>query len=159
MHLLNWPRLKAPWGADTKAQDNATAAASAIAHKTDSSFWLPELGRTERDADFHLLWQHCMHSQILPDALKRMRRRNLEYLAAHSGDVFYVVEERIHGETAKPTQRQIIKQHNVKLQENAARATYELERRDRVRGVITTTFIAAAIGAVAGGLFASGIWP
>jgi len=157
IRFMGFPRLKPPWGAGHRVHHRGEAAAAQ--HPVDDNHWLPQLGATERVPDFHLLWQHCMRSQILPDAMKRMRRKDLEYLAAHSGDVFYIMEHASeNAEDDEPT-RQIHRLNNEKLQANAVRAKYELERRDRVRGVITTTAIAAAIGAVAGGLFASGLWP
>lgn len=155
LHLFGWPRLKPPWGLSAVVRERAKK--SAEGYLIDE-YYLPDLGATERDPELHMLWSHCMRSQITPDALKRVQRKHLEYLAAHSGDVFLVVEKTLHGDDVKDVPPRVIKQHNVKLQANAVRATYELERRDRVRGVITTTFIAAAIGAIVGGLFASGIW-
>lgn len=106
-----------------------------------------------------MLWQHCMRSQITPQSLKRMKRHHLEYIAAHSGDVTYVVEEHIHGDETKPGQRQIVSGRNLKLQESAFRAKYELERRDRQKAALFTSLIAALIGAVVGGLLALGVWP
>ena len=157
MHFFGWPRLKPPWGLSAVVQERAMK--SAQAHQIDEYF-LPQLGATERVPEMHMLWSHCMRSQITPGALKRMQRRYLEYLAAHSGDVYYVLERSGEvGGQVEDVDKRVMKLRNLKLQENAVRARYELERRDRQRAALFTTLIAAAIGAVAGGLFASGIWP
>jgi hypothetical protein len=79
-----------------------------------------------------------MRSQITPEALKRMKRRHLEYLAAHSGDVYYVLEPSGDiGGQAKEADKKVVKLRNLKLQENAFRATYELERRDRQKTALS----------------------
>ena len=148
-HLFGWPRLKAPWGAAAVVQERGEK--SAEAHQIDE-YYLPALGATERDPELHMLWSHCQRTQITPKAIKRMKRHHLEYLAAHSGEVYYVIEKRDLTEGVDP-EFEAVRSHNIKLQANAVRATYELEHRDRVRGVITTTSIAAAIGALVGRLF------
>ena len=61
-----------------------------------------------------------------------MKRHHLEYLAAHSGEAYYVIEKRDFTEGADP-EFEAVRSHSIKLQANAVRATYELERRDRVR--------------------------
>lgn len=169
-HPPGYPRLKPPWGVSEEVQRIADK--SAEDHPTDE-YHLPELGATEQDPELHMLWSHCKRSQITPDALKHMKRYYLEYIAAHSGDVYYILRRPSKAEEQDQAQgeedgddpqgdQQVVKMRNLKLQENAFRAKYELERRDRRNAALFTTFIAASVGALLGllgGLLASGVWP
>lgn len=146
---FHFPPVRSPYGADQAAVEAARKAASG--HQTDEH-WLCQLGGTERDADFHLLWQHCMRSQILPENLKRLRRRDVEYVAAHSGDVVYLVRD-----PADKDRIDRVSGRNLKLQENATRAKFELDRRDRRNAAVAATLIAAFIGTAAGGVL-DDIW-
>ena len=149
------PRLNPPWGVSAVVEERAKD--SANAYQIDE-YYLPDLGATEKDPEMHMLWSHCQRSQITPQAMKRMKRRHLEYIAAHSGDVTLIMQPMTaDGQVMENEEKHLVSGRNLKLQENAFRAKYELERRDRVRGVITTTFIAALIGAIVGGLFSAGI--
>jgi hypothetical protein len=132
-------RLRSPWGASEI--DVIQARADAAKHGRPDRWFLPVLGATESNPDMHLIWQHCMRSQILPSAIRQLGRDELEYLAAHSGEAFFVNQEGA-----------LLRGQIEKLRANADRARYELERRDRIKASSLVTFIAAAIGGGAGGL-------
>ena len=153
-HPPGRPRLKPPWGMSETQQRNAEKAAAN--HPLDNHY-LPDLGATETIPEMHLLWQHCMRSQITPDALRRMKREHLLYLAAHSGEVTYLMPELDDNGLPIPGTQQLVQGRNPKLQENALRAKYELERRDRRNAAVYTTLIAATMGALVGGLLTN--WP
>ena len=76
--------------------------------------------------------------------------------------MFLLVDQTLHGDDAKNIPPTVIKRHYMKLQENAVRARYELERRDRRNGALMTTLIASLVGAtlgLLGGLIVTGTWP
>lgn len=133
--IFGFPRLKPPWGAS--AETLRLAEKSAKDHPVDKYF-LPQLDATEQNPDWHLLSSHCLRNQIRPEMMRRMRRSDLEYIAAHSGIVMVFRD----GE--------LVQHREEKLRENAERARYVLERRDRLRAASWTTFLAAAVGGAAG---------
>jgi antitoxin component of MazEF toxin-antitoxin module len=135
----HFPPLRSPYGASAQT----IAAVKGAATVERGPFFLSSLGATEQDFGLHLLWQHCMANQILPENLKRLPRREVEYLAAHSGDVVYVQIDAGGEVVASAPGR------NLKLQENAARAQQELQRRDH-RNSAWATSVAALIGGAVG---------
>lgn len=87
---------------------------------------LPGLGYTESSVEWILLRKHAGNGQIRPEILRRMRDRDLEYLA---------------GDTS-----QIVTAEDRKVAENAARARRVLAHRSAWRTVVVGTVIATAIG-------------
>jgi hypothetical protein len=82
-----------------------------------------------------------MNRQIEPQAMRRLPRNELEYLAAHSGEAYFRTQN-----------GQLAVAQIEKLRANADRARYELERRDRLKAAFLTTVLAAAVGGAAGGV-------
>lgn len=135
--LIGFPRIEPPYGA--KAETQSKANESATDHPLDD-YHLDRLGATETNPDSHLLYSHCLRSQIRPENLRRMRVNDLRYIASHSGVVYAYDEE-----------GNLREGFAEKLRANAHRAELELDRRHRWAVGIWTTLI-AAIGGVIGGL-------
>jgi len=121
-----YPRIK-PWKdvdqavLDQRLQD-------AQNHNPPAERYLPNLPHTEADRDWQLLYYHCLEGQIRPELMWRMRRIDLGYLAGH----------------VRQPEQLLTKLEAGKLMANAARAQYELERRDR----IWSTGVAAFMGGI-----------
>jgi hypothetical protein len=107
--------------------------------------------------EWALLYRHIQFGQIEPNVLRKMRRVDLEYLAGHpamhpelldppppptseSDDAPAEAEESAVVWRAEQRGR------GMKIIENVARASRELERRTQWRVAVFTTSVAAAAG-------------
>lgn len=108
----------------------------------------PALLYTETNVEWVLLYEHIGRGQIRPDVLRRMRRSDLEYLAGHPAPHPDLVDPPPEADRAGARGRA------MKIVENIARASRELDRRYAVRNVWITTAVAATFGGAAGFLLA-----
>lgn len=95
---------------------------------------IPGLAFTETDVDLILLRKHATTGQISPRLLRRMRGRDLEYLAG---------AEFVNPVEAKDDERLL---QEVKVLENGARARRILARRAAFRATVIGTTVATAVG-------------
>ncbi len=104
---------------------------------------IPGLPYTESRWEWALLRRHAANGQIDPAFIRRLRTVDLEYLAGW-------------GEL-NPTQlaNAETKAQEVKVVENAVRASRELQRRATMSAAMSMTFIAAFVGVVVGAVIAS----
>lgn len=140
--FLPWPRVEVT----NLATGEEFAELWSVASKAAGNHPHPSLNKlpyTETEARLHFLHGYCSRGQIRSDAMWRMRREDLEYIAGHTEPTpDYVIRKA--NETQFDAQKRR-KDGPTKLMANAARAKYELERRDR----ITNTLAVALAGVVA----------
>lgn len=127
-----YPRIK-PWdGVSEEVLDQR--AKDAENHNPPSERYLVSLPHTESDRDWQLLYFHCIEGQIRPEHMWRMRRIDLGYLAGH----------------AREPAQLLTPLAAAKLMANAARAQYELERRDRIWSTGVAAFMGGLVVALVG---------
>ena len=136
---LRWPRLNLA-NLIEQVQPDRVDWARAEATKHEAPIY-PGLPYTESQYEWVLLYEHIQRGQIHPNTLKRMRRVDLEYLAGHPMP---------HPGLVDPTglsddQLEHARGRAMKIVENVARATRELDRRSNWRNVFWTSAIATAI--------------
>lgn len=132
---------------------------SAVAHQKGH---LPALSFTESNPEWVLLYDHARKGQIDPPTMKFMKRVDLYFLAGLSFPHPKLAEPR-SGNNNKNEPRGLISPFSwalddaeerweqlTKLQGNAARAKYELERRNFV-WTSALVVLAALTGAIVGG--------
>jgi hypothetical protein len=117
----------------------------------------PQLSYTEGHYEWALLYRHSQFGQIDPEILRKMRRVDLEYMAGHPAmhpellDPPPLPRANEHdapaeAEIARAAWRAEQRGRGMKIIENVARASRELERRTRWHVAIIGTSIAAAAG-------------
>jgi hypothetical protein len=159
---FRWPHRRLHKLTD-KVSENDRTWAEALADKA-SSETIPALTYTEHRVEWVLLRKHATRGQIKPSMLKRMKREDLEYLAGMTNmhpvhQLEYEVQR-----TAQPQDPSRLKkaraslEEEVKVVENAVRATRELERRSRVLIQMIVVGIAAA-AAIAAAMIERQAWP
>jgi hypothetical protein len=139
-------------GVDLNAMAYLQADADALASCTETEIpTLPALPYTEGNPEWTMLYNHIRIGQIRPERIRRMRRVDLEFIAANVG--------RPIGPTPNPyavgpgvdrifeRQRGDMEASEMKLAGNVARAARELQRRDTFR----SSFLVGAAGALLGG--------
>ena len=140
--LIPWPRVRiTEKSVGEDFQDLWKAAVNSSKNHNHPS--LAKLPYSETEARLHFLYGYCQRGQIRSDAMWRMRRADLEYIAGHTEP------EPLWSGGGDPATRKRVREETVKLMANAARAKYELERRDRIANTIAV-FVAGLIAAGAG---------
>jgi hypothetical protein len=119
-----------------KAKDDAASAGKPV---------LPGLKSTETNHKWVLLYDHARQVQLRPRTLRRMYRRDLQYLAGMT----FAHPDLVAPKGKKESQKSAELRHAqaTKMQGNAARAQNELKSRD----IIRTGFL-AALTAIVGAL-------
>jgi hypothetical protein len=128
-------------------QDAVEDARAVAAGAQDAVY--PGLPFTETNFEWVLLYEHIGRGQIRPEVLRLMRRADLQYLAGHPAP---------HPDLIDPppgADRAAARGRAMKIVENIARASRELDRRDALRNVWISTAVAATFGGAAGYLLAS----
>lgn len=118
---------------DVSADERKDAERMASAHGAPV---IPGLGFTEARVEWILLRRHATRGQIDPRALRRMRTRDLEYLAGLQlmNPLEAVDQDRTLQE--------------IKVLENGTRATRELAKRATWRATVTGATLGSAVGAL-----------
>lgn len=109
----------------------------------------PQLRYTEREYLWVLLYEHLQRGQLHPETIKRMRTVDLEYVAGHPLPHPDLIPVQPGDTPAKTSER---RGRAMKLVENVARATRELEHRSSQRAYLVAGGIGAAVGGVAAAL-------
>lgn len=104
---------------------------------------IPRLPYTEGNYQWILLYEHVQHGQIDPRKLRRMRTKDLEYLAGYrSPDPDLMKDVGTEEQKDNPLLR------TTKVAENITRATRELARRSNRRISVCSAVIGAGVGAL-----------
>lgn len=117
---------------------------------------IPDLGYTESNTHWILLYMHAQRGQIRPEALRRMSDSDLKYLAGiHIGHPDFFEPQRPDspttggGESDQAYRERIGR--GVKVAENVTRARQELERRAEDRRAEQLRRATIRAGVLAGG--------
>lgn len=133
--------------AEGDAETHGTVAWAKAAAGRHAPPVIPGLAYTESNHRWVLLYEHVQRGQIDPRVLRRMHRDDLEYLAGHPSPHPELLEA-----VGTPEQVADARGRAMKIVENIARASRELDRRATRRAYVWSAGIAAAVGGAVGGL-------
>lgn len=148
---LYWHRISLSKGVKAEAVESAKKAA--VNH---SSGKLPKLPFTEANYEWVLLYEHAQIGQITSETMRYMKRRDLYYLAGMTFPHPELTQPMSDNEKKFPG----IGAHKTrwsratKLQGNAVRAKFEIDRRNSfwvTLFTVSAALVGAAIGFMIGG--------
>lgn len=151
---MTWPKwYRRPWlpfwridlleGVDRGSEQyrNSVEAARVSREESEQPI-LPAFPYTEGNPRWTMLYDHIRLGQIRPEALKRMRRADLEFIAAHPNP------ELPNPGYLNAADWDLVRGRHGKLLGNITRAAREIQRRDTLH----STLYIATTGALFGGL-------